>query len=538
MISSKLVLYPHYSGLEKINFNGTVVLLDPQGPNWVATDETGAGILRLFDGKKTVGEVVHAYAANTGFEIVKAWQHVETIVRDALRHKFLAGDRMHLLAYNGREEPLKSVRLSELWIHTNNSCNLACSHCLVSSGPDGEKGLSTSLLYSIITQANTLGAKRFFFTGGEPFLRKDILKLIDHVLRDPGARLVILTNGVLLRGSLLEELKKRDRGRLSFQISLDGSTSEVNDRIRGCGSFERIVRGIAGSVASGMQVTVTTVITRENLQDVPEVTAIVGRLGVRRHHLLWLHKRGRALEGGVGPALPVERVIEVLRKAQEVGRFMGVMVDNSEALKVRPRSPAGTKWDLSKAAISSLCVYSNGNVYPSAAMVNVPELLCGNIREATLEEIWKKSEVSRLFRKATVKDKETCRECPFRFICGGGDTEHSYFYGGSIFAPDPYCEIHKAMIVDALHDLSKEGRGLVSNGKSGYNAPVLFTGMGEGRGCPSIEMEEKEEVEPAGVRMTSSECVLSLEMDHGRSMVQEFYGEAAATPKDDLCCPI
>ena len=99
MISSKSVLHPHYPGLEKINFNGTVLLIDPQGPNWIATDETGAGILRLFDGKRTVNQVVHAYAANTGFEVAKAWQHVETISRDALRHKFLARSPMDLPSY-------------------------------------------------------------------------------------------------------------------------------------------------------------------------------------------------------------------------------------------------------------------------------------------------------------------------------------------------------------------------------------------------------------------------------------------------------
>lgn len=540
MISSQTVLHPPLE-LEKINFNGTVVLMDPQGPNWVATDETGGRILRLFDGNRTVNKVVHAYAANTGFEVAKAWQHVETIARDALRHKFLTRSPMNLSSYGGREEHLKSKKLTELWVHTNNSCNLTCGHCLVSSEPDGDKGLSTSLLRDIITQASSLGAKRFFFTGGEPFLRKDILKIIDHVLRVPEARLVILTNGILLRDSLLKELKKRDRDRLWLQISLDGSTSEVNDRIRGQGSFERIMRGIGESVASGMQVTITTVITKENLNDIPEVTTLVGKLGGKRHHLLWLHKRGRVLEDVVDPTPQVEKVIEVMRKTQEVSRSMGVMVDNGEALKARLRSPAGTKWDLSKAAISSLCVYSDGNVYPSAAMVNVSELLCGNIRELSLEDIWRESKVSRMFRKATVKDKETCRECPFRFVCGGGDIEHSYFYGGNIFALDPYCELHKAMIADALHDLSKERRALVSNGKSGYNAPVLFTGMGEGGMCPSMEGGEGGEGGgggPAAVRMTSSECVLSLEMDHGRNRVQEFYGEAAETPKEGLCCPV
>jgi radical SAM protein with 4Fe4S-binding SPASM domain len=519
-------------GLEKIDLKGISILLDPVNPNWVATDETGEKILRLFDGRRTFNEVVQAYAGETGFEGVKAWQHVDTIAQDAVRQKFLSEDQVEPTPYEGRELHLEHETLTDLWIHTNNSCNLSCKHCLVSSGPDGDEGLSTSRLLDVINQARSLGTKYFYFTGGEPFLRKDLFDLIDRIQEDPEAELVILTNGILLPGRIIDGLKARDRNRLRLQISLDGSTAQVNDEIRGAGSFEKIVRGIEVAVASEIEVAVSTVITGSNADDVPNVTSLVGKLGGKTHHFLWLHKRGRVLEGIEDLTPTIERVIEMVGEAREVGRSIGVVVDNLEAVKARLQSGAGTKWDLSKAGVSSLCIFSDGNIYPSAAMANVPQLLCGNVNESSLEEIWKKSEITASFRRATVQDKEICRECPFKFLCGGGDIEHSYFYGGSILAHDPYCDLHKAMISGALGILTEERKSLLTDGRSGFNAPVLITGMEDGAVCPSGDDEH------AMVQMISSECVLAFELDLGRKVVREFYGEAAETPQESLCCPV
>ena len=531
MLTSDTVLYPPPE-VERIDLGGSMVYLDPREPNWVATDERGEEILRLFDGKRTFNEVVQAYAARTGFEAAKAWQHVETIARDALRQNYL-GERVEDRGvYPGRESYLVAEPLTDLWIHTNDSCNLACAHCLVSSGPGGDPGLPLETILDLVDQARRLGTVHFFLTGGEPFLRRDIFEIVDHILEDPQAEAVILTNGVLLPGRIASEIASRDLDRLRLQISLDGSTPEVNDPIRGPGSFGRIVRGIEAALEAGVEVAVTTVITGENIDDVPGVTRLVGRLGGKTHHLLWLHKRGRAVGGPSDGSPDVESVVAAVREARAAGGPAGVTVDNGEAVKARLRAGAGTKWDLSKVGVGSLCVYSDGRVYPSAAMVGVPELLCGDIREDSLESIRRKSDVIRDFRSVSVVDKEICRECPFRFLCGGGDIEHSYFHGGSIRAHDPYCELHKAMIADAFRELSTSRMDLVSNGRSGYNAPVLYTGMNDGAACLTPEGEV------APVRTTSSECVLAFELDHGRRVVEAFYRDAAESPVEGLCCPV
>ncbi len=558
----------HKPVLETMRFKDNVVLLDPTGPNWAGTGEAGSRILALFDGKRTLGDVVRIYAAETNDAFAKAWQHVETITQDALRQQILSPEPITRAPYAGRTAHLGRTTLSELWLHTNNACNLACSHCLVSSGPDGDRGLPTEMFLKIIAEAQTLGTRRFFVTGGEPFLRKDLFELIDAMLFDPKAEVAILTNGILLTDDKLAELKKRDTTRLRLQISLDGSTPAINDPIRGTGSFQKIVEGIQSAIDAGLSVAVSTVITKTNVDDVPNVTRLVGNLGGTLHHLLWLHKRGRAAArppaneprplGAVNnpTSLPqkkilyandvdkepnqqgfdctpsIEQVIEVVRRAREVGRSSSVLIDNHEAIKARLRYPAGTKRDLASAAISSLCIYSDGSVYPSAAMANLPELYCGSILNQSLKEIWDTSPVIQSFREATVEEKPICQGCSIKFLCGGGDLEHAYFYEGSIKAHDPYCELHKAMFADGFSELTEERKRFVSNGKSGFNAPVLYTGMGEmAITCATDET-------PGEVLTSRSECVLSFDLDAPRKVVRQFYGAAAETPSEELCCPV
>ena len=139
---------PHVS-LER---NGIVVLLDPEAPNWIATDARGARILSWLDGRSTLEEVAARYAREFGVENAKAWLHVNRLTREAARHGFASPEAFVSAPYAGRSRYL-APRLRELWIHTNNSCNLACEHCLVSSGPDGDKGMEEGRLAALIDEA-------------------------------------------------------------------------------------------------------------------------------------------------------------------------------------------------------------------------------------------------------------------------------------------------------------------------------------------------------------------------------------------------
>ena len=106
-------------------------------------------------------------------------------------------------------------------------------------------------------------------------MRKDIFELIDYVCNHKKSELIILTNGTLLKGETIEKLQKFDKKLLKIQISLDGSKPEINDPLRGKGSFNLIVEGIKNIVGAGYSPTVTTVVTNSNIDDIPETTKLL-----------------------------------------------------------------------------------------------------------------------------------------------------------------------------------------------------------------------------------------------------------------------
>ena len=510
------------------SFPAGVLALDPVQPNWIVTDDRGVRLLALFDGKTPLREVAVVYAADAGLDVARAWLHVETFARDALRHGFLSRDGAVPAPYLGRSVYLETDRLAELWLHVNDFCNLTCAHCLVSSGPERSPGLPTGRLSEAIDQGVALGVQRFFFTGGEPLARPDALELSRRIVEEHQRELMILTNGTLFKGKKLDGLAALAGDRLRVQISLDGGSNATNDPIRGAGTFEHVTEGIRRAVEAGLRPSITMVLLRHNLGDVEALVRLAGSLGVRNVHLLWPHRRGRVLTGPFADLPVAEEILGAVRRARVVARELGLTIDNVEEFRLRLDGRAGIKNDLAGAGWNSLCVYTDGCIYPSASTAGVPELRCGDLQHATLAQIWRESPVCRDLRAATVERKPQCSACTLKFLCGGGDVEHGYWTSRSFVGHDPYCDLYKGLAADALAELASEGRATVQP-RSGFDRPVVFRAMGE----RTLSDEE------AIVRTTHSACVLSEEvLERSRGSVREFYGHAAEQPQAELCCPV
>jgi 7,8-dihydro-6-hydroxymethylpterin dimethyltransferase len=512
---------------------GASLAIDPAAPNWIATDERGVMILRRLDGRTPLDEVVRGYAADSGLDVHRAWLHVDTFVRDALRQGFISTDGAVPQPYLGRAAYLRTDRLHEFWIQVNDFCNLACAHCLVSSSPQGGQGLDTAVVREAIDQAAALGTERFFLTGGEPLARPDAVELVDHVIRHHACDLVVMTNGTLFKGARLEALAAQPADRLRVQVSLDGASPEVNDPIRGRGTFERIVAGIRAAVDAGLRTTITMTLLRHNLQDAPALVRLAAELGVHNVHLLWPHRRGRVLTGPFAGLPSAQDLLAAVRAASGEAHARGVTIDNIEELRLRFDGRPGVKNDLAGAGWTSLCLYTDGAIYPSASMAGARELRCGSLLQQPLETIWRKSRVLQELRGATVEQKVQCRPCHLKFLCGGGDLEHGYWASGGasgrgrFTGHDPYCDLYKGLAADAFAGFVTQGRQTVQP-RSGFDRPLVFRGMGE----------QTLQDEAAIVRTTHSACVLSEEVaDRSRAAVRTFYGQAADEPQEALCCP-
>ena len=511
-------------------------IVDPEGPHWVATEARGAKLLEWFSESLPLGEVMHRYANAYQVDVPKAWLHVFAFAQDVLRVGLASPTPISRPAYLGRAAYLQPTQLSECWLHTNNSCNLTCTHCLVSSSPSGDRGLPTEQLTRLINEMSELGAARFYFTGGEPFVRRDIFDLIRYITQEKHAELVILTNATLFRGDVLKQLQQCDRALVKLQVSVDGATPATNDPIRGIGSFEGATAGLRTASSLGFETSLTTAVTATNVRELPQLAELAHALGAKAQHLMWLHKRGRVMEDGNGffPRLP--DLIEMVRATKRRADELGLIVDNYESFRLRVNGRPHVKYDLGNQGWSSLCVYADGSVYPSAAMANHQPVNCGQaLNGFSLKELWLNSPVLQQIRQASLINKSRVMQDPFRFFTGGGDLEHSYFYSGGDFSgEDPYYPLYVAIIKDVMVEIARNRRANV-NRRSGYDAPRLIHAMGEGSiACGQSSVTSG----PVEVGMLHSNCVLAFDVEKPRALVRGFYTKAAEQPQAELCCPV
>ena len=535
MLQDTAIVYrPECAEFER---NGLYFFVDGDRPNWISTDWRGAVLLRLIDGHRTLKDVVRDYGEHVKIDPLRAWVHVRGYIQAALRSEIVSLEPIPSELYLGRASYLRPSGLNEFWVHTNNSCNLTCAHCLVSSHPGADPGPSTDHLLRVMTEARELGVSRFYFTGGEPFLRKDIFKLIAHATKTLDSDLIVLTNATLFRGTVLKQLEALDRTRLKFQISLDGATPEVNDPIRGEKTFENITRGIQAVAGLGIDISLTAVLTGTNLTDIPKLPALANSLNVSSIHVMWMHRRGRILEHAALNFPSNKQMLASMRAVKENANEYGVTLDNLESLQGRVNGRPGVKCDLSNACWDSLCLSYDGHVYPSASFAGHPSLDLGDSRALPLRSLWLESTVASNMRAATVVNKAGVSTDPFRFILGGGDIEHSYFFSeqrsgeSHVLDEDPYYGLYVELCKDIMVQFA-ESKRTAFNAKSGFDGPILFHVMGEGMATCGSHFWD------VPVTTLHSNCVLAFNVETPHGIIQDFYGKAAEVPQPELCCTI
>src|ERR1700685_1370132 len=159
------------------------------------------------------------------------------------------------------------------------ACNLSCVHCLSSSGRRDPRELTTDECKAVI---DTLQRMQVFYVnigGGEPTVRPDFWELVDYATaHNVGVK--FSTNGVKLDAAAAVRLAASAYG--GVQISLDGATREVNDAVRGPGSFGVAMRAMGNLRDAGFKgFKLSVVMTRQNIPQLAAFKAIADEYGAQ-----------------------------------------------------------------------------------------------------------------------------------------------------------------------------------------------------------------------------------------------------------------
>jgi radical SAM protein with 4Fe4S-binding SPASM domain len=279
-------------------------------------------------------------------------------------------------------------------------CNLRCVQCYVAPKltdvASHRNALGTSRLQSVVAELRELGCFQITFTGGELFVRPDILDLLRHT-DDVGCAIRIQTNGQLIRSDHVEALKALKRLE-SLEISLFGATEETYDRVtRRRGGFRRLQKSLALLREAGVPAILKYVLLRQNAHEVGLVQRLAESFGIRPL-VCFMHVYPSTLGSlsNEDQRLNADTVRDLFEKR----------------LLVPTQVATADKFWLCQAGIVRLNITPEGEMWPCERL----PFSFGNIRETAVRDVWY-SERAEHYRSLIAEAHPRCTDCQLKPFC-------------------------------------------------------------------------------------------------------------------------
>lgn len=147
----------------------------------------------------------------------------------------------------------RAVSLSapiSVWWDITAACNYSCKQCYSASGKPLPDELNTEEVLEVLEQLASMNVFFIYFLGGEPFMRRDFLRILSKC-GSLGISVMVNTNGSLITRDIAKELV--NSGVFNVRVSVDGASPHTHDEIRGVpGSFYKAVNAINYLVEAGI----------------------------------------------------------------------------------------------------------------------------------------------------------------------------------------------------------------------------------------------------------------------------------------------
>jgi radical SAM protein with 4Fe4S-binding SPASM domain len=349
-------------------------------------------------------------------------------------------------------------------------CDLACRHCGSRAGHARTDELSTAECLDLVRQMAELGVMEVTLIGGEAYLRDDWTDIIREI-RKFGMSATMTSGG---RGITAEKARAaKEAGLESVSISIDGNEA-THDRLRGVkGSYQSAFQAMDLMRAAGVKVSTNTQINRLTLPELPELLEALAAHGGHSWQLQLTVPMGRAADEPEVLFQPYEML--------ELFPLLGDLKKRADELRVRiwPGNNIGyfgpyesvLKGNMPRGHMASCGAgRSTLGIEADGAIKGCPSLPTeawtgGNIRDASLKDIWERSAPLRYTRDRTVEDLwGYCRTCYYADECRAGCTWTSFVFFGRA-GNNPYCH-HRAL------EMQRKGvRELVTRTEMAPGAP-------------------------------------------------------------------
>ncbi|MCC9309749.1 SPASM domain-containing protein [Kitasatospora sp. RB6PN24] len=358
-----------------------------------------------------------------------------------------------------------STQISQLVIANTYHCNMGCTYCYNEldtkemKGSEVPGGMSwetaKTSIDQVLDQADPTRPVRIFFVGGEPLLEREILeRSVEYAEANAAARGLkvqfnVYTNGTLLTARTLQWCEAHA---ISLVVSLDGPPALNSDRVllSGRPTSRIVLRNIRRMIE-----TRTSPMRRVRAVSQPGTPLLalhkyLVALGFNEVHVQPMYNNE-----GISSSSESEMIdlLEWWTDNLENGMVLDIMPFGSFFQKILHQGRAVSSWYPCQAARNAVTVGPDGRVYSCHHAIEEPTFEMGNItRGLPIVEVR-----SRHFKR--VDEREPCRSCWARHICGGECYHRSFSAGAGEFGTLPNtCRERKALIgftLDAFARVAK-----------------------------------------------------------------------------------
>lgn len=315
------------------------------------------------------------------------------------------------------------------YFHVTSKCNMNCPGCYSISQRNYDVDLSFNEIKKIIDNLSDANVKSLVISGGEPFLRNDIIDILRYIKQNSKIQYVCcITNGLDDLNRYIDACKYIDE--LSF--SLDGYSKETS-------YFRKMSHD-------------NVVDVMKKLKDVHSTLSIIFTL--HKKNLMYYKKMVDLAnildvnyEFSIFTAPYCEQNKQYILTDEDIMSLNDIIKnDNLLISDTVVTNNIGCR-DCCGAGSKLISVSANGNMFP-CHMFFEDKFILGNALKDNIDDIYMKNRP--MF---SVNKKTKCSKCEYQYICGGGCLFRSYLVNGQLEDTDPLCPTYVSHIEKTLSAL-------------------------------------------------------------------------------------
>ncbi len=279
-------------------------------------------------------------------------------------------------------------------------CNLNCAYCY---GKSKTNDLSTMQIFNLIDELSSMKVFQLAIGGGEPFLRKDIFKVIDYC-QQKNIIANITTNGTLFTDYIAKKIKNKvGQVNISYNesVAVNKFESTLNILLK-----NDINAGINLLITKDILSKLDKIIKKLLNYKITKIIILRPKPSLNRK---WYEENKLTKK----ELLKLKRILGKYDKRINVDCSITCLMHDIPSQELRKNGVYGCV-----AGVRFCTIKNNGDVYP-CSFFSTKEFLAGNILKTNLKTIWQKTEIFKKFRDMNNYIKGHCSSCEIRNYCKG-----------------------------------------------------------------------------------------------------------------------